>query len=187
MNPDEIVKKIHEQHKQQREQEVIEHFATCERIRKKLELPPDALSMIHQALHEEAPRSAVPPTPVTMTRSPLRLLSEKKIQVTDPLTGRPTAVNVRPQTIAMRVEEISILGCPSDWMIADIQVGNRSQFPNAGPPLSGRLFTPGNTCYRFVTDTIQTAMNFTMLVHYVGPCEDGAIFEALAMGSHASY
>jgi hypothetical protein len=181
MNTDEILKKIQEQ----REQEVIEHFAACERIRKKLELPPDALSMIHHTLHEAAPRSVAPPS--ALTRTPLRLLSGKKIPRTDPLTGRPTAVSARPQTTAMRIEEIEILRMPGEWMIADVQVGNRSQFPSPGPPLAGRLFTPGSTCYRFVTDTIQTAMDFTLLVHYVGPMDDGAIFEAVAMGSHASY
>ena len=49
----------------------------------------------------------------------------------------------------------------------------------------GRLFTPGGTCYRFVTETIQTAMDFTMLLHYVGSDPEGEIFEAVAMGSMA--
>lgn len=112
------------------------------------------------------------------------MLSEKKIKPTDPITDRPTPVNVRPQTLAMRVEEIEILSEPAHWMIADVQVGTRTQFPQWGPPLLGRLFTPGGTCHHFVTETIQTAMDFTLLVHYVGPEAEGSIFEAVAMGSH---
>jgi hypothetical protein len=84
----------------------------------------------------------------------------------------------------MRVEEIEILSEPDCWMIADVQVGARSQFPHAGPPLPGRLFKPGGTCHHFVTETLQTAMDFTLLVHYVGPEAEGSIFEAVAMGSH---
>ncbi len=71
-------------------------------------------------------------------------------------------------------------------MVADVLVGMRSQLPQPGPPLPGRLFVPGGTCYRFVTETIQTAMDFTLLVHYVGPEAEGT-FEAVAMGTLAQY
>jgi hypothetical protein len=185
-NMNDAMKAFTKQLQEQREQRTIEHFVACERIRKKLELPPDTLSMIHQMLRDEAKVDLLPRAPHVTTRSPLRILSEKPIKRTDPITGKPTPLSVRPQTTAMRVEEFEILGNPEDWMIADVQVGNRSQFPQAGPPLPGRLFTPSGTCYRFVTETIQTAMDFTLLVHYVGPKAEGDIFEAVAMGSHAS-
>jgi hypothetical protein len=175
---------------EQREQQVIEHLAACERIRKRLELPIEALALIDRSLRGDhefgrllTPRPSVEPSG-RATRSPLRLLSEKKIKPTDPITGRPTPVHVRPQTLAMRVEEIEILSEPGHWMIADVQVGTRTQFPQWGPPLPGRLFTPGGTCHHFVTEAIQTAMDFTLLVHYVGPEGEGSIFEAVAMGSH---
>lgn len=174
---------------EQREKEVSDHLAACERIRKQLELPPDALALIDQMLRGESrimPPRVEPHEGVT-TRAPLRILSKEKIKRTDPITGKPTPVIVRPQTIALRVEEIEILGNPDEWMIADVQVGMRSQFPQSGPPLPGRLFTPDGTCYRFVTETIQTAMDFTMLVHYVGDDPEGRIFRAVAMGKMVSY
>jgi len=189
MNMDDQLKKMREQ----REQDVTEHLATCLRICKKLELPVDAqsIAMVDRALHAQPPGGwydvvrGRPAEPMPSTRAPLRLLSEKKIKPTNPITDKPTTLHVRPQTSAMRVEEIEILSNPDKWMIADVQVGNRSQFPQAGPPLPGRLFTPGGTCYRFVTETIQTAMDFTMLLHYVGSDPEGEIFEAVAMGSMA--
>jgi len=171
--------------KEEREQLVADHFATCARIWKKLELPAEGLALIDKMLRGEHDGSLARPRDLPLIRSPLRLLSEKAIKKTDPLTGRPTPVRVRPQSVAMRVEEIEILGTPEHWMIADVQVGQRSQFPSAGPPTPGRLFVPGGTCHKFVTESIQTAMDFTILVHYVGPDADGAIFEAVAMGSHA--
>lgn len=194
MDMDEHFKKQQEQ----REQAVTEHLAACERIRKKLELGPDALALVDRVLREmtRGPRGAwydivgpkgASPEAMPSTRAPLRLLSEKKIKPTNPITDKPTTLHVRPQTSAMRVEEIEILSNPDKWMVADIQVGNRSQFPQAGLPLSGRLFTPGGTCYRFVTETIQTAMDFTLLLHYVGDDPEGEIFEAVAMGSMARY
>ena len=175
-----------------REQRTLDHLAACERIRKKLELPVDALPLIDKALRDGSSSELIGnfQTAPSVTRFqsmvarlPLRLLSEQKIKRTDPITGKPTAVHVRPYTIAMRAEEIEILSKPDDWMIADVQVGARSQFPQPGPPLPGRLFTPGGTCHHFVTEPIQTGMDFTILVHYVGPEADGSIFEAVAMGS----
>lgn len=216
-----------ESFKKLQEQQVIEHFAACERVRKKLELAPDALPLIDkmlrdqptyaenpvikellrtnaemlatalrvldrqcQGLREEnaalrAERDKSNPSATTTTRSPLRFLSDKPIKKTDPIAGIPTPLVVRPQTLFMRVEEIEILSKPDEWMIADVQVGKRSQFPQSGPPLPGRLFTPGGTCHHFVTESIQMAMDFTLLVHYVGANPDGEIFVAVAMGSHA--
>ena len=177
------------------EQQAVHHLAACERIRKKLELPIEALTLIDKVLRDGSTpeliggfRTIPPggPFPSAATRSPLRLVSEQKIKPTDPITGKPTAVHVRPYTLAMRVEEIEILSSPNDWMIADVQVGTRSQFPQAGPPLPGRLFTPGGTCHHFVTDAIQTGMDFRLLVHYVGSEAGGSIFEAVAMGSQAA-
>lgn len=170
------------------EQQALHHLAVCERIRKKLELPTEALPLIDKVLREgfQAARSVDTP-PSRGTRSPLRLLSEQKIKRTDPITGKPTAVRARQYTIAARVEEIEILSSPDNWMIADVQVGTRSQFPQAGPPLPGRLFILGGTCHHFVTETIQMAMDFTLLVHYVGPEIEGSIFEAVAMSSQTPH
>ena len=178
------------------ELQAINHLAACERIRKKLELPTETLALIDKVLRDGSTRELiggfratrpVDPFPSTATRSPLRLVSEQKIKRTDPITGKPTAVHARPYTLAMRVEEIEILSSPDDWIIADVQVGTHSQFPQAGPPLPGRLFTPGGTCHHFVTEAVQTGMDFRLLVHYVGPDNEGSIFEAIAMGSQATY
>ena len=183
-----VTKRI-EQHQQldreRRMKVVLDHFSMCESVRKKLELSNDALPLIDKMLrdlnqHDHRAHHHEPDAPAT--RGPLHIKSEKKILHTDPLTGSPTAVNVSPQCAGLRVEEIEILSHPSAWMIADIQVGGRTQFPQAGPPLPGHLFVPGHTCHHFVCETLQTAMDFTMLVHYVGHDPEGAIFEAVAMG-----
>lgn len=177
---------------EEREKAVTEHFAACTRICKKLEIPFEhGLALVSVAMRDQmggAWSSIVRKSePGPSTRAPLRMTSDHRIKRTDPTTGVPKALHARPQVVAMRVEEIEILGKPDDWFIADIQVGARSQFPQAGPPLPGRLFTPGGTCHRFVTETIQTAMDFTMLVHYVGDDPKGGLFEAVAMGTQARF
>ncbi len=174
---------------EQREKTASDHLAMCERIRKKLELPmtTETLVLIDQILRygEHSYGAVEPSKPSMLVRAPIRLLSEKPIHRTHPNHGKPTPIVGRPQTSAMRVEEIEILSNPDEWMIADVQVGHRSQLPTPGPPLPGRLFVLGGTCHRFVTETLQTAMDFTMLVHYVGSNPEGGIFEAVAMGSLA--
>lgn len=197
------LEKLQEQAQKLREQSAIEHLAACERVRKSLDLPIDVLPLIDKVLRDDPdkalrddPASSPLPTfgrhfpprtaekfPNLGVRAPLRLQSETKIKPTDPITGMPTTVHVRPCTIAMRIEEIEILSNPDHWLVADVQVGNRTQFPQAGPPLSGRLFTPGGTCHHFVTEVIQIAMDFSLLVHYVGPKAEGDIFEAAAIGT----
>ncbi len=179
------MKKFHELH----EKAACERLAMCERIRKKLELPmtTEMLVLIDRILQhgEQSYETVKPPNTGMLSRAPIRILSEKPIFRTHPGHGKPTPIVARPQTTAMRVEEIEILSNPDEWMIADVQVGHRSQLPNSGPPLPGRLFVLGGTCHRFVTETIQTAMDFTVLVHYVGQNPEGGIFEAVAMGSLA--
>jgi hypothetical protein len=183
------VTKAIEQHQQldreRRMKVALDHFSMCESVRKKLELPIDALPLIDKMLHDlnqhdHDHRNHSAPA----IRGPLRITSEKKIPRTDPLTGDPTPVRAQPQCAAMRVEQIEILSDPTDWMIADIQVGGHTQFsqPILRLPLPGRLFVPGGTCHHFVCETIQAAMDFAMLVHYVGNDPEGAIFEAVAMG-----
>lgn len=50
-------------------------------------------------------------------------------------------------------------------------------------PIDGREFTPGGACNRLVLETIQTAMDFDLVVEYVGPEADGEVFEMLTVGT----
>jgi hypothetical protein len=45
------------------------------------------------------------------------------------------------------------LDCITEWRLCCVNCG-----------LLGERFTPGGTCHHFVTETIQTAMDFTLLV-----------------------
>jgi hypothetical protein len=178
------VEAMRREERERSEQSAIAHLASCESIRKKLELPVESLALIDQVLHREMVHTlrpthfAIDP----MKRAPLRVRSLAKVAPTQP-GERPTTVIGRPQTPAMRIEEIEIIGHPEHWQVIDIQVGNRSQFPNTGEPIHGRMFAKDGLCRRFATETLQTAMDFAVIVQYVGPDPDGEIFEMLAMGS----
>jgi hypothetical protein len=45
--------------------------------------------------------------------------------------GRRTRFKIRPQTIALRIERIE-LDTPKDWLVNDLRIGAKSQFPLYG-------------------------------------------------------
>jgi hypothetical protein len=98
------------------------------------------------------------------------------------LPNTSAQVTSRPQATAFRPERIVIGGTPGDWLINDIKVGNRSQLVQAGD-LPGELFA-FDAIDNFVRfETVQTAMDFVILVTYVGKEEAGAPFVCGVMGT----
>ena len=81
-------------------------------------------------------------------------------------------ITSRPQDVAFRPERV-IIGAAgtangaADWVVNDIKVGNRSQFSQSGD-VPGDMFA-STTIDSYVSfATVQTAMDFVMLVTYVG-------------------
>ncbi len=94
-------------------------------------------------------------------------------------------VTSRPQTHAFRPERIVIGGTPKHWVVNDIKVGNRSQLAQSGD-VPGEMFAfdAKDSGLRF--DTVHTAMDFVILVTYIGPKEGGEPFVCGAFGTAAA-
>ncbi len=100
------------------------------------------------------------------------------------LPNTSAQITSRPQNVAFRPERIIIGGSPSDWIVNDIKVGNRSQFSQSGD-VPGEMFA-ATTIDSFVSmETVQTAMDFVMLVTFVGASESGAPFVCGVLGTAA--
>jgi len=176
-------------HRAQVSEEAVAHLRAIEEIRRRVELAPDQLALVDAVYRriDAAPgrRPPVAERPEAPARIPLSITSHDgkwprgavKIK-----PGQVARVVARPLVCAFRIEEIEIVSSPMHWIVRDVRVGNRTQAANHLDGMPGRMFVPGGTCYRFVTETIQTAMEFEMLVEYVGPEPDGEVFEAIAMG-----
>jgi hypothetical protein len=93
-------------------------------------------------------------------------------------------VTARPQNMAFRPERIVIGGTPSDWIINDVKVGNRSQLLQSGDT-PGELFAATATInLPFLSlETVHTAGDFVIVVTYVGKEKDGAPFICSALGT----
>ncbi len=88
----------------------------------------------------------------------------------------------RPDRDRYRIEEIEILGNPSHWVVCDICVGSESQL--AGQlPCPGEAFRKGGIMGSVRLETCQAAMNIALIVKYVGPKDEGEIFEAQLVGT----
>lgn len=89
---------------------------------------------------------------------------------TDGASRTAMPVVVRPKCVAFRVERLEIER-GQDWLVEDVLVHGKSQFRRPGS-IPGDVFAlPPATLGAFVSvpfDTIQTAMDFTMVVAYVG-------------------
>jgi len=100
------------------------------------------------------------------------------------LPNTSAQITSRPQNVAFRPERIIIGGAAGDWIVNDVKVGNRSQFSQSGD-LPGDIFA-ATTIDSFVSfETVQTAMDFVMLVTYVGTSESGAPFVCGVLGTAA--
>ena len=161
-------------------------------IRRQLELPVEQLPVVIEVygqaiaalLAEEERKQRIERTqrlPMTM-RSEDREYRPMKIR-----PGDAVEVVVRPQTVAYRVENLSIQGDPSRWLVHDIKVGNRSQFASKHGPTRGTDFGVGGVLEQMKLETLQTAMDFMLVVQYVGPEPDGEVFEAAVVGLATDY
>jgi hypothetical protein len=84
-------------------------------------------------------------------------------------------ITSRPQNVSFRPTRIVIGGVPGDWIVNDIKVGNRSQLSQSGD-LPGELFAFDAVDTQIKLDTVFTAMDFVLLVTYVGSEEKGMPF-----------
>jgi len=100
------------------------------------------------------------------------------------LPNTSAQITSRPQNVAFRPERVIIGGTPGDWVVNDIKVGNRSQFSQSGD-VPGEVFA-NTTIDAFVSfETVQTAMDFVMLVTFIGASESGAPFFCAVLGTAA--
>ncbi len=100
------------------------------------------------------------------------------------LPNTSAQITSRPQTVAFRPERMIIGGNAGDWIINDVKVGNRSQFTQSGD-VPGEMFA-ATTIDSFVSfETVQTAMDFVVLVTFVGASESGAPFVCGVLGTAA--
>jgi hypothetical protein len=98
------------------------------------------------------------------------------------LPNTSVQVTARPQNVAFRPERIVIGGTPADWIVNDIKIGNRSQFSQSGD-IPGELFA-ATAVDSFVSfETVQVAMDFSILLTYVGKEQGGTSFVCAALGT----
>ena len=100
------------------------------------------------------------------------------------LPNTSAQITSRSQTVAFRPERLIIGGDAGNWIVNDIKVGNRSQFAQSGD-VPGEMFA-ATTIDSFVSfETVQTAMDFVVLVTFVGASESGAPFVCGVLGTAA--
>lgn len=161
-------------------------------VRRNLELPVEQLPIVIEtygkvvsALIAEAAREEMAKR---TSRMPMTMQSESRdYQPMKIARGKQVEVIIRPQTLAFRPEDIAIHGDRSRWVVHDIVVGTRSQFANKRGPAPGAEFGPGGILEHLRLETVQTAMDFKLVVEYVGPEADGEIFEATVVGIGAEF
>ena len=71
-------------------------------------------------------------------------------------------------------------------MVNDIKIGNKSQLAQSGD-VPGACFAAGSPGTEVSFDTLQIAMDFVMIVTYVGKKKDGAPFHCSVMGTEVTY
>lgn len=166
-------------------------------VRRTAELPPEQMPIVVEiygkvvtALIAEAQREEMAKRtqrlPMTM-RSEDKNYEPLKIKPGKDSEGRYFKVVARPQCIAFRPEDIAIHGNRSHWVVHEILVGNRSQFAAKRGPAPGTEFGPGGILEHMKLETLQTAMDFTLVIEYVGPEAEGEVFEATVVGTSVDY
>jgi len=169
-------------------QRTLDVLRELDRIRRGLELPPESLGHVLEvytssarevALERERAEHAAARVRLPMTMTSIDDEGE-------PLRIKPGEVALvigRPPWLAYRVEEIEIGGEPSRWRVHDIRVGNASQCSGSTHPIPGERFRKGGIMSEIRLHTCQTAMDFALLVEYVGPLTQGEVFEATLVGA----
>lgn len=100
--------------------------------------------------------------------------------------GEVFSVIGRSQFSIYHVEEIEIDGDSSRWHVHDIKVGNWSLSQQAFlHPIPGERFCKNGIMSDLRLPPCQKAMNFVMEIEYVGPLDEGEVFEARLVGTAA--
>lgn len=139
----------------------------------------DAWSQVVGAMPGVARRTDLPDAPRNeppVKRTPLPMSTGVKVK-----RGQSAQITSRPQSLAYRVDFMMIENA-SHWLVNDIKVGNRSQLAQAGD-VPGACFAAGSKGTDVLFDTLQVAMDFVLVVTYVGPKKDGEIFQCSIMGN----
>jgi hypothetical protein len=118
-------------------------------------------------------------TPVRADRITLPMSSGSNV-----FPNASVAITARPQAVAFRPERIIIGNRPSDWIVNDVKVGNRSQFAQSGD-VPGEMFAATTIDGYVSMETVQTAMDFVIVVTYVGDSQEGAPFVCGVLGTAA--
>jgi hypothetical protein len=160
-------------------------------IRRSLELPPEMFSYVLE-IYAASAREAVLEKERTeraknVRRTPMALMSsDREYQPLRIKRGKVFSVIGRPQHLTYRVEEIEIDGNPARWRVHNIKVGNVSQGAESfRHPIPGERFRKGGIMSDLRFEPCQTAMDFVMEVEYVGPLDEGEVFEATLVGTAA--
>ncbi len=95
-------------------------------------------------------------------------------------------ITSRPQNVAFRPMKLIIGGNPEDWTINDIRIGRKSQFVQCGD-VPGEMFAANAADSTVCFDVVLTAMDFTIVVTYIGNDPEGALFSCGVLGDAASW
>ncbi len=93
-------------------------------------------------------------------------------------------ITSRPQSVAFRPERIIIGNRPNEWIVNDVKVGNRSQFAQSGD-VPGEMFAATTIDGYVSMETVQSAMDFVMVVTFIGDSQEGAPFVCGVLGTAA--
>ncbi len=100
------------------------------------------------------------------------------------LPNTSAQITSRPQSVAFRPERMIIGGNPSEWVVNDVKVGNRSQFAQSGD-VPGEMYAATTIDGHLSMETVQTSMDFVIVVTFVGDAENGAPFVCGVLGTAA--
>jgi hypothetical protein len=147
-----------------------------------------------QALAGIKPRNYITEMdPPAFARREVLPLNSGSTGVTAPNT---LIITSRPQRPAYRPERMFVSGpivtnsglatgeTASAWLIQDISIGNKSQFAQAGA-IPGDIFANLSIDSFVSFDTVQTAMDVTVTVSYVGTSESAVSFFGGMLGTSA--
>lgn len=167
-------------------------------LRKSFELPPESLGTLIEIYSKKLADAS--PQPTRAQREVLPFSTNVPIR-----PGQTAQITARPQRVAFRPERFYVSNASpeykgpwwkrlspwykaplcngaADWIINDIQIGNRSQFAQAGD-VPGDMFST-NAIDSFVSfETAQTAMDIKLVVTYIGPARTGACFYGSMIGT----
>jgi hypothetical protein len=105
------------------------------------------------------------------------------------ITSRPQRPAYRPERMFVSGPIVTSSGLAtgegaSAWLIQDISIGNKSQFAQAGA-IPGDIFANLSIDSFVSFDTVQTAMDVTVTVSYVGTSESAVSFFGGMLGTSA--